>query len=186
MFGKKGGKWGAVLGGLAGLALAPVTGGMSLGMTAGVMAGSAGLGASIGEKIGGGSDKFWNTHFGRKGLFSEGGEKLGLWKSGTTVDRENRAVDAVEELRAQTTERHNQRMQTIDEGLLANLNKNSFSMDNIDFSDNRSNHINRIIEKSINTRNEMLTNTIQTKLNAEESFEDRMVNYDREIENIRA
>ena len=186
MFGKKGGKWGAVLGGLAGLALAPATGGMSLLKTGAVLAGSAGLGASVGEKIGGGSSKFWNTHFGREGLVGGIGDLTGLWKSGTTVDAENRAVKAVEGLRAQTTDRYNQRIANMDQSLMTDLLQQSYNMEKIDFDNTRPNQINRLIEKSITSRNEMYADNIQQKLNAEDSYEDRMANYDREIENIRA
>ena len=46
-------------------------------------------------KTGKGLGKFWDTHIGRKGLIGEGGEMLGLWKSGTTKDRQNRVVQAL-------------------------------------------------------------------------------------------
>ena len=173
-------KVGALAGGIVG-----GTAGFFMGGPMGAVVG-AGIGAGAGEKKIGGTSKFWDTHIGRKGLIGEGGEMLGLWKSGTTVDAENRAVKAVEGLRAETTDRYNKQVQAMDQGLLTDLLQQSYDMEKTDFDNARPNQINRLIQKSITNRNEMYTNNIQQKLNAEESYEDRMANYDREIENIRA
>ena len=75
--------------GLAGAYYAPIViGGGLLGAIGGGIAGASMSGTK-------GGSKFWDTHFGRKGLIGEGGEMLGLWKSGTTKDREGRVIKAL-------------------------------------------------------------------------------------------
>ena len=88
---------GGILGGLAGAYLGYMSvPGVLLGTAVGAVTGSAGAGIGSGQLPWGKKARTaWDTHIGRKGLIGEGGEMLGLWKSGTTKDRENRVIQAL-------------------------------------------------------------------------------------------
>ena len=144
----------------------------------------------------GGAGKFWDTHYGRKGILSEAGEALGLWKSGTTVDRENRVINAlnkdiqnINDNNATTKKlalnRFNQ-VNSIEQkktgGILSSLNfNNNLATDSSRFEMGK-----QAVQDSINKANVNYTDTITKNMERDAQASDRVFALESRKDQVRS
>lgn len=136
---------------------------------------------------------FWDTHIGRKGFIGEAGEMLGLWDSGTTVDKKNKAIDALWARGDRMESRHSDTMNLMSQTLGTDLNlQNQKAIGSMNVgqgglaTDNsRANYINQAIQNNIKQKNQILaSNKIATNKQID-AHEISMANIDDQVDAIR-
>ncbi len=196
---KKAGKWlkknaGALMGAGIGLATGGI-GSVALGLMGGGFAQdlSDGKSFSLNTLRKGKAGKFWDTHFGRKGLIGEGGEMLGLWESGTTVDKKNRAIDAVQNMQNRIKGRAEDTSALMDDQLKTDLLLQNAKMNNMNVgqstglaTDNsRANYINQAIQNNIRQKNQILASNNIAQNKHQDTTEIALANLDDKADSIR-
>ena len=169
--------------------------GLLLGAGVGAVTGS--IGAGIGGKSGTkGMKKAWDTHIGRKGLIGEGGEMLGLWESGTTVDRKKGLLRALDKdiagIKTNTDTRNklgttrfnavNQMEQQKTGGILGSINYNN----NLDGDSSRYQKSTQAIQNSINKANINYTDTISKNMERDAQASDRIFALEARKDQVRS
>ena len=143
-----------------------------------------------GNKIAKGSaGKFWDTHIGRKGIFGEGLEYLGLGDSGTTTDRKNRAKNRIQEMADESTDLFNRSISSIDGQTQSNIyGQNSLTQkrinkvpqSNLATNNSRGNFVDNIIAGNIRDQNKVISDGMSKKISAEQSYNLEQAKYDAE------
>ncbi len=158
------------------------------------------LDKALGGVLPGGQDirkgylgKFWDTHIGRKGLIGEGGEMLGLWDSGTTVDKKNKAIDAFRSRGDRMESRFQDTMglmsQTLGDDLFFQNNKmnnmNVGQSTGLATDNSRSNYINQAIQNNIRQKNQIMASNKIAVNKSTDAHDVAMANIDDNIDAIR-
>ena len=117
--------------------------------------------------------KFWDTNIGRKGLFGEGMEMLGLGMSGTTRDRRAKGIRGLNFQRDYTN-------QLLKDGAVASiLRQNQNIMPNapqggLARDNSRGGFINQIIAQTIRAKNDVFNQTNMNRLKNDTAYDDKV------------
>tara|TARA_R110000824_G_scaffold13394_1_gene58449 strand:+ start:348 stop:902 length:555 start_codon:yes stop_codon:yes gene_type:complete len=140
--------------------------------------------------------RFWDTTFGRSGLIGEGGEMLGLWKSGSTADRESGMINAINkdikntEINNQTRKdfalnRVNQISRLEQQKTGGIIQSNNYAQSNTATDSSRGMKNNQAIQSAINKVNVNYTDTIVKNMERDAQTSDRIMALDTRKETIR-